>query len=101
MLLWSVHYCGDDGLFAPIPSARCTENDSDGPECWKRLRILQPDRDIATKLENRGETSMEKSRIRPVPAGKSVRMSYSRQKEVLRDAQPDRDSERLLSVVLR
>ncbi|MBQ6855866.1 MAG: DNA-directed RNA polymerase subunit beta, partial [Lachnospiraceae bacterium] len=26
---------------------------------------------------------MEKSRIRPVPAGKSVRMSYSRQKEVL------------------
>ena len=34
-------------------------------------------------LENRGETSMEKSRIRPVPAGKSVRMSYSRQKEVL------------------
>ena len=35
------------------------------------------------RLENRGETSMEKSRIRPVPAGKSVRMSYSRQKEVL------------------
>ena len=26
---------------------------------------------------------MEKNRIRPVPAGKSVRMSYSRQKEVL------------------
>ncbi len=26
---------------------------------------------------------MEKSRIRPVPAGKSIRMSYSRQKEVL------------------
>ena len=26
---------------------------------------------------------MEKSRIRPVPAGKGVRMSYSRQKEVL------------------
>ena len=40
-------------------------------------------RDIATKLENRGETSMEKAGIRPVPAGKSVRMSYSRQKEVL------------------
>jgi len=38
---------------------------------------------LRTKLENRGETSMEKSRIRPVPAGKSVRMSYSRQKEVL------------------
>ncbi len=27
--------------------------------------------------------SMEKSRMRPVPAGKSIRMSYSRQKEVL------------------
>ena len=26
---------------------------------------------------------MEKSRMRPVPAGKSVRMSFSRQKEVL------------------
>jgi DNA-directed RNA polymerase subunit beta len=33
--------------------------------------------------ENRGETLMEKSRIRPVAAGKSLRMSYSRQKEVL------------------
>ena len=31
----------------------------------------------------RGETSMEKNRIRPIKAGKSVRMSYSRQKEVL------------------
>ena len=35
------------------------------------------------RLENRGETSMEKSRMRPVTSGKSVRMSYSRQKEVL------------------
>ena len=35
------------------------------------------------QLENRGETSMEKNRIRPIKAGKSVRMSYSRQKEVL------------------
>jgi DNA-directed RNA polymerase subunit beta len=33
--------------------------------------------------ENRGETSMEKSKMRPVPAGKSVRMSFSGQKEVL------------------
>ena len=35
------------------------------------------------RIENRGETSMEKCRMRPVPAGKSVRMSFSRQKEVL------------------
>ena len=31
----------------------------------------------------KGETSMEKNRIRPVVAGKNMRMSYSRQKEVL------------------
>ena len=35
------------------------------------------------KINTRGETSMEKNRIRPVKTGKSVRMSYSRQKEVL------------------
>ena len=29
---------------------------------------------------------MEKNRIRPIKSGKSSRMSYSRQKEVLRDA---------------
>jgi len=34
-------------------------------------------------MKERGETSMEKNRIRPVTAGKSTRMSYSRQKEVL------------------
>ena len=33
--------------------------------------------------KNRGETSMEKNRIRPVKSDKSFRMSYSRQKEVL------------------
>ena len=33
--------------------------------------------------KTRGETSMEKNRLRPVKSGKSVRMSYSRQKEVL------------------
>lgn len=32
---------------------------------------------------NRGETSMEKSEMRPVKSGKSVRMSFSKQKEVL------------------
>jgi DNA-directed RNA polymerase subunit beta len=34
-------------------------------------------------MENRGETSMEKSRMRPVKAGKGMRMSFQRQKEVL------------------
>ena len=38
---------------------------------------------IIAKINTRGETSMEKNRIRPVKSGKSVRMSYSRQKEVL------------------
>ena len=31
----------------------------------------------------RGETSMEKNRIRPMKSGKSMRMTYQRQKEVL------------------
>jgi len=35
------------------------------------------------EYRNRGEMSMEKNRIRPVKTGKSIRMSYSRQKEVL------------------
>ena len=35
------------------------------------------------RIKTRGETSMEKNRIRPVKAGKGMRMSYSRQKEVL------------------
>lgn len=35
------------------------------------------------KSYKRGETSMEKNRIRPVTVGTSTRMSYSRQKEVL------------------
>ena len=34
-------------------------------------------------IEERGEMSMEKNRIRPIAAGKNVRMSYSRQKEIL------------------
>ena len=33
--------------------------------------------------KNRGETSMEKNRIRSVKTGKSMRMSYQRQEEVL------------------
>ena len=42
---------------------------------------------------------MEKNRIRPVKAGKGLRMSYSRQKEVFADAKPDRSPEEFLSVV--
>ena len=38
---------------------------------------------MATKLKERGEMSMEKNRIRPIASGKNIRMSYSRQKEVL------------------
>ena len=38
---------------------------------------------IVMNIKTRGETSMEKNRIRPVKAGRSMRMSYSRQKEVL------------------
>ena len=41
---------------------------------------------------------MEKNRIRPVKAGKGLRMSYSRQKEVLQ-MPPDRSPEEFLSVV--
>ena len=37
----------------------------------------------SVQIKTRGETSMEKNRIRPVKAGKDIRMSYSRQKEVL------------------
>ncbi len=33
--------------------------------------------------KERGEMSMEKNRIRPIASGKNIRMSYSRQKEVL------------------
>ena len=38
---------------------------------------------IIAKINTRGETSMEKNRIRSVKTGKSMRMSYQRQKEVL------------------
>ena len=39
--------------------------------------------ELILKIITRGETSMEKNRLRPVKSGKSIRMSYSRQKEVL------------------
>ena len=38
---------------------------------------------FAPNLEERGEMSMEKNRIRPVADAKVMRMSYARQKEVL------------------
>ena len=37
----------------------------------------------ALNLKERGEMSMEKNRIRPIAGTKVMRMSYSRQKEVL------------------
>ena len=37
----------------------------------------------SNKIKTRSEMSMEKNRIRPVKSGKGIRMSYSRQKEVL------------------
>jgi len=40
-------------------------------------------KNTSTKFMNRGETSMERSKMRPVKSGKSVRMSFSKQKEVL------------------
>ena len=49
---------------------------------WHHGRIM-PKNAVEFRIENRGEMSMEKSRMRPVTSGKSVRMSYSRQKEVL------------------
>ncbi len=45
--------------------------------------LIMPKNAVEFRIENRGEMSMEKSRMRPVTSGKSVRMSYSRQKEVL------------------
>ena len=82
MILWSVHYCGVVGFLRPYRDVRLPRTTVMAQSAGRDA--CPPDeRDIATKLENRGETSMEKSRIRPVPAGKSVRMSYSRQKEVL------------------
>jgi len=38
---------------------------------------------LTRKFKERGELSMEKNRIRPVAAGKNIRMTYAKQKEVL------------------
>lgn len=38
---------------------------------------------IVNSMENRGKCLMEKNRIRPIKSGRSIRMSYQRQKEVL------------------
>ena len=51
---------------------------------------------IINLKKNRGETSMEKNRIRSVKTGKSMRMSYQRQEEVLEMPKPDRSPERFL-----
>ena len=45
---------------------------------------LPNEKQTATHKKFQGvKTSMEKNRIRPIKVGKKVRMSYSRQKEVL------------------
>ena len=62
MLLWTMHYCVCLCFFIALHI--------------KNIRFY-------IKINTRGETSMEKNRMRPVKAGKSMRMSYSRQKEVL------------------
>ena len=49
----------------------------------RELTIKTCRRQCLQRMKTRGETSMEKNRIRPVKAGKGLRMSYSRQKEVL------------------
>ena len=59
MLLWKMHYYGNVGILFDVT---------------KRCLIF---------YEPRGEMSMENNRIRPVKAGKGIRMSYARQKEVL------------------
>ncbi len=46
-------------------------------DCWHMALF------IFIEINKRSETSMEKNRIRPIKTGKSFRMSYSRQKEVL------------------
>ena len=53
------------------------------PSVLKRKKQRQSFIFIINIIHTRGETSMEKNRIRPVTSGKSMRMSYQRQKEVL------------------
>ena len=60
MILWNVHYCG----------IMCLE----GHLCPK----TEPNR-----KKTGVKRQWKKARMRPVPAGKSLRMSFSRQKEVL------------------
>jgi DNA-directed RNA polymerase subunit beta len=48
------------------------------------LLVIMQWADVIINLKyTRGDTSMEKNRIRPIATGKSMRMSYQRQKEVL------------------
>ncbi|MFR6563545.1 MAG: hypothetical protein ACLUR5_17770 [Eubacterium ventriosum] len=50
---------------------------------YKNLILLAKVTKKVIKIKTRSEMSMEKNRIRPVKSGKGIRMSYSRQKEVL------------------
>ena len=63
---------------------------------WKSIK---KDFHINKLKHTRGETSMEKNRIRAVTSGKSMRMTYQRQKEVLEMPNLNRGTERFLPVV--
>ena len=65
-----MHYCGVLGTFAPMRRYSQQQELS----VWHRKCYI---------IEERGEMSMEKNRIRPIASGRSLRMSYQRQKEVL------------------
>ena len=60
-----MRYCGVIGKFVPIGT---------NSRAVARMKIF---------MEERGELSMEKNRIRPIASGRGMRMSYQRQKEVL------------------
>lgn len=49
----------------------------------QKLNFIKQKQLKSNKIKTRSEMSMEKNRIRPVKSGKGIRMSYSRQKEVL------------------
>ena len=53
----------------------------DDAPLWVRYALLRPK--MAQNKKKRGDLSMEKNRIRPVTAGKNLRMTYAKQREVL------------------
>ncbi|SCX88857.1 DNA-directed RNA polymerase subunit beta [Lachnospiraceae bacterium XBB2008] len=53
----------------------------DDAPLWVRYALLRPK--MAQNKKKWGDLSMEKNRIRPVTAGKNLRMTYAKQREVL------------------